>query len=104
MGTYAITASGAADANYMVSFGEGVLTVNPAGPLSLTIVSADALGNATMRVTSDPGQRIKIQASIDLATWDDIVTLQNPTGTIDHTDTAIAERPHRFYRAVLAPE
>ncbi len=88
----------------MVSFGEGVLTVNPAGPLSLAIVSADALGNATMRVTGDPGQRIKIQASIDLATWDDIVTLQNPTGTIDHTDTAIAERPHRFYRAVLAPE
>ncbi len=104
VGTYAITASGAADANYTVSFGEGVLTVNPAGPLSLTIVSADALGNATMRVTSDPGQRIKIQASIDLATWDDIVTLQNPTGTIDHTDTAIAERPHQFYRAVLAPE
>ena len=104
VGTYAITASGAADANYMVSFGEGVLTVNPAGPLSLAIVSADALGNATMRVTGDPGQRIKIQASIDLATWDDIVTLQNPTGTIDHTDTAIAERPHRFYRAVLAPE
>ena len=104
VGTYAITASGAVDANYIITHVDGTLTVTPAGPLSLTILSADAFGSATMRVTSDPGQRIKIQASIDLAAWDDIVTLQNPTGTIDHTDTAIAERPHRFYRAVLAPE
>jgi hypothetical protein len=104
VGTYAITASGAADANYLITHANGTLTVSPAGPLLLTILSADALGNATMRVTSDPGQRIKIQASIDLAAWDDIVTLPNPTGTIDHTDTAIAARPHRYYRAALAPE
>ena len=103
VGVYIIAASGAVDANYVITHVDGTLTVNPAGPLSLTILSADALGNATMRITSDPGQRIKIQASIDLAAWDDIVTLQNPTGTIDHTDPAVVGRPHRFYRAVLAP-
>jgi hypothetical protein len=66
-------------------------------------LSADAAGSATMRVTSDPGQRVTIQASIDLVAWTDIVTLVNATGSIDHTDPAVPGRPHRFYRAVLAP-
>jgi hypothetical protein len=103
VGTYSIVASGAADANYTITFASGTLTVTEAGPLALTILSADAAGSATMRVTSDPGQRITIQASIDLVAWADIITFVNTTGTFDHTDPAVPGRPHRFYRAVLAP-
>jgi MBG domain (YGX type) len=104
VGPHPITAAGASDANYTVTFAAGTLTVTPAGPLTLTIVSADTIGNATMRITSDAGQRITVQASTNLTTWLDIVTLTNTTGTIDHTDPTIVGRPHRFYRAVLTPE
>ena len=104
VGNYDIVPAGATDANYTVAFVNGTLAVNAAGPLTLTILSADAAGNATMRVTSDPGQRITIQASTDLVAWTDIVILLNPTGTIEHTDPAVPNRPNRFYRAKLSPE
>ena len=102
-GTYNIVPAGAFDLNYSISFANGSLAVTPPGPLTLTLVSADALGNVTLRVTSDPGQRVKIQASTDLSAWEDIVTLNNLTGTIDHTDPGVPDRPKRFYRAILAP-
>ena len=90
--------------NYFVILNDGLLTVTPSAPLTLTIISADALGNARLRIISDPGQRIKVQASIGLSTWADLATLNNATGTIEHFDPGLIGRPHRFYRAVLAPE
>jgi len=104
VGTHVITVSGAANVNYDVTHVAGTLTVTPAGPLLLAIVSADVLGNATMRITSDPGQRIKVQGSVNLTNWLDLTTVTNSTGTIDYTDSVAAQRPHRYYRAVLAPE
>lgn len=103
IGTYDIVPAGAADLNYSIAFSNALMSITAPGPLTLTLVSADAAGNVTLRVTSDPGQRVKIQASTDLAAWDDIVTLNNPTGTIDHTDPGAPDRPKRFYRAILAP-
>ena len=103
VGTFDIVPAGAADLNYSITFSNALLSITAPGPLTLTLVSADAAGNVALRVTSDPGQRVKIQASTDLAAWDDIVTLNNPTGTIDHTDPGAPDRPKRFYRAILAP-
>ncbi|MBK7999042.1 MAG: hypothetical protein IPK15_10095 [Verrucomicrobia bacterium] len=103
VGSYDIVPAGATDLNYSLSFTNAPLAVTPAGPLTLTLVSADAAGNVTLRVTSDPGQRVKIQAATDLATWDDLATLNNITGTIDYTDPAAPDRPKRFYRVVLSP-
>jgi hypothetical protein len=103
-GRHAITTANAADLNYAITFVEGTLTITPAGPLTLAIISADALGNATLRITSDPGQRIKLLASTDLTDWIDLVTLENATGAIDHLDSGELGGANRFYRAVLAPE
>jgi hypothetical protein len=103
-GLHTITASDAADLNYAITFVHGTLTISPAGPLTLAIITADALGNVTLRITSDPGQRIKLQASTNLIDWMDITTLENTTGTVDHPDLSELGRAYRFYRAALAPE
>jgi len=103
-GSHAITAANAADLNYAITFVDGTLTIMPAGPLTLAIIAVDALGNVTLRITSDPGQRIKLEASTNLTDWIDIATLENATGTIDHVDPSEPGRAYRFYRAMLAPE
>ena len=81
-----------------------MLTVSPAGAVTLRILSVAPTGEATLRVTSDPGQRVKIQWTTDLTSWTDLITLVNATGSIDHIDATAVGQPHRFYRAVLAPE
>jgi hypothetical protein len=57
-----------------------------------------------LRITSDPGQRIKLQASTNLIDWIDIATVDNATGATDHVDSGEPWRAYRFYRALLAPE
>ena len=101
---HAITAANAADLNYAITFVDGTLTVTPAGPLTLALIIVDAVGNATLRITSDPGQRIKVQASANLIDWIDIATLENATGAIDHLDLSEPGRTCHFYRAMLAPK
>jgi hypothetical protein len=103
-GPHDITAANAADLNYAITFIDGTLTIMPPGPLTLAIIAVDALGNVTLRITSDPGQRIKLQTSTDLIDWIDIATLENATGAIDHVDPSEPGRAYHFYRAVLAPE
>jgi hypothetical protein len=103
-GPYPIIAAEAADLNYAITFVDGTLTIVPAGGLTLAIIAGDALGNAMLRITSDPGQRVKLQASTNLIDWIDIATLENATGAIDHLDPSEPGRTYQFYRAVLAPE
>lgn len=94
----------AADLNYAITFVDGTLTITPLSALALTILAADALGNATLRITSDPGQRIKLQASTNLTDWIDIAALENATGVTDHLDSSEPGRASRFYRAALAQQ
>jgi hypothetical protein len=103
-GPHTITAANAADLNYAITFVDGTLTITPAGTLTLAVIIADALGNATLRITSDPGQRIKMQASTNLIDWIEIAILENAAGAIDHLDLNEPGRAYRFYRAMLAPE
>ena len=90
--------------NYAVTFSNGILTIVPATRPTIALVAVNPAGHATLRVTSDSNERVKIQVTTDLNTWDDLTTLLNATGTIDYLDTAAAGQAHRFYRAVLAPE
>jgi hypothetical protein len=90
--------------NYTVTSSNGTLTVTPATPPTIAVVSINPAGEVTLRITSDPGERVKVQASTDLNTWAEVTTLFNATGTIDYLDTAAVGQTYRFYRAVLAPE
>ena len=60
MGSYPITASGAASPNYTISYANGTLTVNPA-PLTITAANASKLyGAALPRSASGQLQRIQL--------------------------------------------
>jgi hypothetical protein len=102
-GNYAITATGAADVNYTITLVNGTLTINPSTSIGIAIIGVDAEGAPTLRVTSDPGQRVTIQATSNFSGWVDVITLPNITGSIDYVDAAAIGQPHRFYRAALAP-
>jgi hypothetical protein len=91
-------------ANYTVELRHGTLTVVLAGPLAIQLLRGPPSGEATLRVTSDPGQRLTLQWTTNFLSWTNLATLLNATGTLDHLDTTSAGQPHRFYRAVLAPE
>jgi hypothetical protein len=101
-GSYAITASGAADLNYTITLINGTLTITPSTSIGISIIGVDAGGAPTLRVTSDPGQRVTIQATSNFSDWTDVITLPNITGTIDYVDTGAIGQPYRFYRAALA--
>lgn len=103
-GPYPVTPGGLSATNYAITFVDGTLEITPAATLTLVLLSADRLGNATLRVTSSPGQLVTLQASTNLTTWDHVTILTNVTGTADFTDAATPERAHRFYRAVLVPQ
>jgi hypothetical protein len=81
----------------------GTLTVTAASTPTISIIGVDAGGAPTLRVTSDPGQRVTIQGTSNFTDWAEVITLPNITGSIDYIDSAAVGQPHRFYRALLAP-
>jgi hypothetical protein len=98
-GAYSITASGAVDANYSITFVPGTLTVTGAASVGIAILGVDAAGAATVRLTSDPGRIVTLQATSNFADWEDVITLPNITGTIDYIDVGGIGKAYRFYRA-----
>jgi len=57
-------------------------------------------GRATITVKGGAGGTFAIQATSDLATWVEVGTVTNTTGTIQITDTAASQFAYRFYQAV----
>ena len=79
-----------------------VLTVRqptPPGFVPGTLISHTD-GTFQFALTSDPGSRLEIQASTNLADWIVVTTLTNSTGTIPFTDAA-TNFSSRYYRARL---
>ncbi len=72
-GPYPITASGAADANYQISFVAGTLTVEANArfvPLEL------GEGNrVTLQVAGHPSREYRVQVSPDLESWEDLTVI-----------------------------
>jgi len=98
-GSYPITATGAADLNYTITFIPGTLTVTGAASVGIAIISVDAAGAPTLRLTSDAGRVVTLQATSNFTDWEDVITLPNITGTVDYIDAAAIGQLHRFYRA-----
>ena len=55
-----------------------------------------------LHVAATAGRAVTIESSPDLTNWTPLVTLPNPTGTVQHFD-ATAHADQRFYRASLQP-
>lgn len=60
----------------------------------------ESLGAGRVRVRCWEGMRFELEVSNDLRTWASLGTATNETGTLEFTDAAAGEQPHRFYRAV----
>jgi len=55
-------------------------------------------GAVILLVTGAPHTSYRLEASGDLATWEPLTTLTDPTGVSVYTDLAAASRGQRFYR------
>jgi F0F1-type ATP synthase epsilon subunit len=102
-GTYPITASGAVDANYTISYVPGTLTVTP--PSNPAIRSIQPIGNTGMAITwtsiSNSVYRVQYKASLASTNWINLAPDVTATaGTASFTDH-LSGSPQRYYRVVL---
>jgi hypothetical protein len=56
-----------------------------------------------LTLTGNFGANYAIGASTNLQNWTNLVTLTNPFGTVQFTDSAVTNFTRRFYRAVSVP-
>ena len=96
-GPYPITAAGAADPNYQISFVAGTLTVEANArfvPLEL------GQGNrVTLQVTGHPGREYRVQVSPDLEAWEDFATITTDgLGVGTHAETSAPPPGNRYFR------
>ncbi len=64
----------------------------------IEIVSANP---ARLRITGETNRVFRLQASVNLTNWHDLLTTDTATGTINYTDPNSTELPGRAYRAAL---
>jgi hypothetical protein len=99
VGAYPITATGAADANYTISYVPG--TLNIYAPFQL-LPLPPAGGLFTLRLVGPPSQAFVLQASTDVLNWQPILTnVMTTNGTFDFPDPDSALFNQRFYRGVI---
>jgi hypothetical protein len=67
--------------------------------LPCTLTVAD--GSKMVRVTGLPGQRCRIAASSDLLQWEEVHFVKLATGSLQFIDSEAADKPMRFYRAIV---
>jgi MBG domain (YGX type) len=105
VGTYPITASGAVDANYTISYVPGTLTVTPAP--NPTILSIKAVGNNSMVITwtsiSNNVYRVQYKTNLASTNWISLAPDVTAAGsTASFTDHPVGAR-QRYYRVALLP-
>jgi hypothetical protein len=61
-------------------------------------IQKQADGQIQFNITGPANQQLRIQASRDLITWDDIGSATLTTSPMSFTDLAAPNHPHRFYR------
>ena len=54
-----------------------------------------------LSLLGEPGHNYIIQVSTNLASWQELLTVSNATGTVQFTDPGAAGSSRRFYRAVV---
>jgi hypothetical protein len=104
VGGYPITASGAVDANYTISYVPGTLTITAGIGAKFSGASLD--GNLLeMILSAEAGQNYALDRSTNLVDWTPLVTNTVATGgTVNFSDTPGADNSKSiFYRARLVP-
>jgi len=73
--------------------------------LPLTLSAAWSSGILDLSLTSEPGARLEIQITTNLASsaWTTLTTITNVTGRVPFTDGGWAGDRQRFYRALQLP-
>jgi len=95
-------ASGAGLSNYAITYSNGVLTVLPPGPV--TISSAEFLDadHLRLRGQGDANVTYIIQSSPDLVVWSNLgTTVADGSGAFEFVDATTAAFTMRFYRITL---
>lgn len=103
VGTYPIIASDASAANYSITYSNGLLTIAPAVPPTLTIESWNLDGEVTLAISGTATHQYQVEISSNLANWDVLGTLSNTSGNVLFTDTNAFVLPERYYRLRLSP-
>lgn len=99
-GDYAVVVSNVAGS--LTSSNAQLIVIPPLPPV---FGGAVVLGGNQIHFTlsGEPGYDLIILRSEDLANWEVVTNLSNPTGTIEFSEPLEPDLPHRFYRARLGP-
>ncbi len=71
----------------------------PMQPLSFDSITRLPGGNIRLVLTGTPGFNVQVLASTNLSNWSVLATRQNPTGTLQFTNTPAPGVLNQFYRA-----
>ncbi len=97
-GTYTVVVS-----NFIGSVTSTVATVTVEIPLELTYQLTPVGGATYFRVQGQASQPVVLQRTMNLRDWTPVFTNASPTAPIDHSESAPAPEPVRFYRLVPWP-
>ncbi|HKS37221.1 MAG TPA: MBG domain-containing protein [Verrucomicrobiae bacterium] len=97
-GSYPIVVTGASDANYQITFIDGILTIEPNAHLASIILESG--GRIRIRFTGLSGRAYRIEASGDLSSWATAGTVQPDAGGAgEFSESAVSDgSAARFYR------
>jgi arylamine N-acetyltransferase len=102
VGNYPITASGAADLNYVITLVNGTLMVIELPP-QLVILGINAAGDVSLQITCQPGLTLDVEESSDLSVWTQLTRLEVTTGATNYVDVGGGNGPKKFYRLKVVP-
>ncbi|HXI54246.1 MAG TPA: MBG domain-containing protein, partial [Candidatus Saccharimonadales bacterium] len=102
VGNYPITASGAADLNYVITLVNGTLMVIELPP-QLVILGINAAGDVSLQITCQPGLTLDLEESPDLSVWTQLTRLEVTTGATTYVDVGGGNGPKKFYRLKVVP-
>lgn len=72
----------------------------PDAPTEFTLVSATKPGEVTLGLKADDARDYRIESSTNLLEWTEFRVIPCVTGTVEVTDSALANTKRRYYRAV----
>ena len=97
VGTYPIHASGAVDANYVITHLDSTLTVTEL-QARLVLLGFNEAGDVSLQITCQPGATLDLEISPDLAGWSRVTTLAAPSGALTYVHVGAGNAPLKFYR------
>ena len=103
-GSYALFARISDGTHTRYLYAPGRLLIDPSRQAPVLLSPGLQEGAFGFTITGFPGQSVIVQASTNLVQWEALATNTLTGTTFDFVDESGAGLPHRYYRAVLAPE